>query len=632
MGGTVTLFGAASLTGYLGEDHPEQFDSKQVTVTPAGADAVRLREVVDIDFADTDRHGYERVIPNDFGAPTDVTASSPDAPDALDVVDRGSETQIRIGDADTTVNGQHRYVLEYTLPEVQLDSDGRVPLDIIGNDETLRTERFEIVLAGWELSAPVCNVGSEGDSGGCAFSESADGTYRAVIEPLDAGDGITIGFVDEGTGPPVEVAEPDEPAPYEHPQRLLRSIIYMLLGGGAAGGVYLWFRRLGSNTVAAGGAADAAFAGAGGPGFAPPAPPWAATAAPSADSMPPPPPASSPLPESQLAGGQQFGTRRVSDAQLADLATTEFAPPRGMEPWVGNVLLNEKITSHTVAAWFSGLAARGWIDISGEGKEPSITKTDTYADAPGPVRDVLDKMFKNSDSITLGKYSKSFASAWKAVPDLVRDEINTRNYWTKPVRSSLGGGAGGLRGAAPARTVIWIVIFMVWFGGFNLLRFAGKGPDSTGRPGLLANPVTAGLIALVVPAIVAAVVYWRMLPSRTAAGSAAALQVESFRRFLAASEGQHVEWAWQQGLLREYSAWAVALDAADAWEKAMLASGVPQVERTHGPMVLYIHSSSFQSSYTSPSSRGGGGGGTFGGGFSGGSVGGGGGGGSSGSW
>ena len=42
-------------------------------------------------------------------------------------------------------------------------------------------------------------------------------------------------------------------------------------------------------------------------------------------------------------------------------------------------------------------------------------------------------------------------------------------------------------------------------------------------------------------------------------GSALALRTESFRRFLAASEGRHVQWAWEHGLLREYSAWAVAL-------------------------------------------------------------------------
>jgi uncharacterized membrane protein YgcG len=142
------------------------------------------------------------------------------------------------------------------------------------------------------------------------------------------------------------------------------------------------------------------------------------------------------------------------------------------------------------------------------------------------------------------------------------------------------------------------------------------------------GPVGAIAFALVVPATVAFVVYRSMLPSRSAAGSALALRTESFRRFLVASEGRHVEWAWSKGLLREYSAWAVALGAAGAWERAMERSSVPPSELSMGPLLVYSMAPSFSSAHTAPSSTGGGGGG---GGFSGG-VGGGGGGGSSGSW
>lgn len=56
--------------------------------------------------------------------------------------------------------------------------------------------------------------------------------------------------------------------------------------------------------------------------------------------------------------------------------------------------------------------------------------------------------------------------------------------------------------------------------------------------------------------------------SRTASGSAAYLKTESFRRFLAASEARHVEEAWKRGVIREYTAWAVALGEADAWRRA----------------------------------------------------------------
>ena len=40
---------------------------------------MRIREVIDQDFGDADRHGYEQTIDDDFGVPIDITAESPDA-------------------------------------------------------------------------------------------------------------------------------------------------------------------------------------------------------------------------------------------------------------------------------------------------------------------------------------------------------------------------------------------------------------------------------------------------------------------------------------------------------------------------------------------------------------------------
>ena len=77
------------------------------------------------------------------------------------------------------------------------------------------------------------------------------------------------------------------------------------------------------------------------------------------------------------------------------------------------------------------------------------------------------------------------------------------------------------------------------------------------------------LLGLLFPAFIAYIAYGVLLPARSAQGSALALRTESFRRFLHASEAQHVEWAWKHDLLREYSGWAVALGEADAWADAL---------------------------------------------------------------
>ena len=109
-----------------------------------GEHELPIREVVDHDFGYARRHGYERIIPNDFGVPQNVSSTSPDANAhvGIDSPEYGF-TRIRLGDPDTTYTGQHRYVLYYTLPNAQLSS-GVLHLDIIGTDEELDKLKADI--------------------------------------------------------------------------------------------------------------------------------------------------------------------------------------------------------------------------------------------------------------------------------------------------------------------------------------------------------------------------------------------------------------------------------------------------------------------------------------------------------
>jgi uncharacterized membrane protein len=108
---------------------------------------------------------------------------------------------------------------------------------------------------------------------------------------------------------------------------------------------------------------------------------------------------------------------------------------------------------------------------------------------------------------------------------------------------------------------------------------------------------------------------------RTPKGSGVFLRVESFRRFLHESEASHAEDAANRGLLREYTAWAMAVGEIDHWKKAVGASTViPQSAGLNYVLLAPLLISSTSHASTAPSSSGGGGGG---GGFSGGGGGGG---------
>ena len=137
-----------------------------------------------------------------------------------------------------------------------------------------------------------------------------------------------------------------------------------------------------------------------------------------------------------------------------------------------------------------------------------------------------------------------------------------------------------------------------------------------------------GLGALLAGAgLTAALRSWELLV-RTAQGSAIWLRVESFRRFIANSEVRHAESAARMGLLRQYTAWAVALDELDHWTEAVEAAALEPSSSFSSSDLAFVaaapsFSSATTSTFTAPSSSGGGGGG---------GVGGGGGGGGGGSW
>lgn len=579
--GAVTALTGFGLIG--GGKHDERFDSWQVVVEPAGGDALRITETFDQDFGTNDRHGPLRTIPNDYGTPAQVVASSPDAPDDLQVIDNGSDTEIRIGDPDVEIDGQHRYVLAYTLPFAQL-SDGVLALDLLAGDE-FETDRAEVVVRGFELDQPRCFIGAFGSTDECDIRKEG-AVYRADLGALPPFTGVTIdGAITMVTGT-TDLA-PVEPLPLPDRRtddRLPLTAAAAVLGSAAAVPIYRRARRRGSNEIYAGGAADAAL-GAG----------------------------SLPAPGAAVGDAPPTPTTLVTDDELARLATTEFSPPKGLQPWEAAVLLRERLDDSATEAWLSGLAGREAVELTEEGDALKIGSGPRRGELSGTDAALLAGILALGDPYTTGTYDGRFASAWSQIGAMQRERIAASGWWKS-------GGPG--QASVGAASLIPVGLFL---GVFGVLFFGAAG---SARDLLRYWPV-ALVTAIAVPALVAHAMYSTLLPSRSAQGSALALQAESFRRFLHASEARHVEWAWEHGLLREYSGWAVALGEADAWNDALARANVPEpARRGMGPIILVNHRSSVTASHTKPSSSSSSGGG----GFSGGSVGGGGGGGSRGSW
>ncbi|NNE74348.1 MAG: DUF2207 domain-containing protein [Acidimicrobiales bacterium] len=550
-------------------------DTERITGYWAGAEVDlsgpdRVHEVIDYEFGVASRHGIYRDVPG-LDPDSAVTVSSPTAPDQFVLESRFDETRIRIGSPVKTIRGRHRYEIDY---RVELNEGFAFVGEAVSVAWDAVGDRWEVPISGIELHLVVaaeltdlrCSQGETGSWDGCTVIQTEPGHLVATIDKVGTGEGVTIsGQVGRPLAaapglPPVPTGRPDDPG--------LGIVLPALIAAlGLVGGAVLatpFVRRAGRELVWAGGGADAAF----GP-----------------------------------RGNESFDVQRIDHDKLADLATTEFAPPEELDAWQGGVLLAERVRPDHRVAWLLARSIDGQVDIEGQGKDVELVATDTTADDP-----LLVAMFGGRSTVELGKYDPQFAAAWKRVGRQLDDWQEGSNYWDpggdqRRMKVRVFGILGALVGLAVA--------------GFSAVMVNRAG-------GAYVVPLVIGAVLLGV-SLAALLTSWE-LRVRTPHGSGLWLRVESFRRFVADSDARHVQQAAEMGLLLQYTAWAVALGEVDHWSEVVEQAGLePEVSHRamhYAAVAPNLHSAT-RAAATAPSSSGGGGGG---------SVGGGGGGGGGGSW
>lgn len=656
--GAVVLGGASTIAGFAAGNQ-EEIDRYWTSAEVAADGSARVTEVIDYDIGlSQNKHGIFRWVPG-LDPDAGIAVSSPDAPDRF-TVRRTSEvsndggvvdgTEIKIGDPNRTITGRKRYELGYDLPGVR--QGGTIDWEAVGTGWSVDMSDVEVhLVTPFALESPACFAGRAGSSSACDVREVEPGHVVASVSELDAHEGVSI----EGQQGASLAAAPAAPVPPAGRPPTDDRTNPLIPGGVAAGGLLVaavpataLVRRAGRERVYEGGAADAAFGG-------PPlggAAPWPAPTTGSPVPPPPPvpgsaafpggaaipgltgtavtaatasttPPAAPPEPASWSDAPVPPGMheRRVSIVELERMTTIEFAPPAGISPAHGGIVLTEDVRPEHKVAWLIQAAIDGVIDLDDDGDrspwpahrsgDVTITHRDASRTTPEQAT-VFGRMFRDGPTIELGSYDSDFAAAWSTVGSSLSGWRATSGLWDTRadrrrvaaiglgVLGAVAGGLAALGGAIVAGlgggSALWLV-----------LAVAGGGLAGAGLATALGG---------------------HELRVRTAAGSSLWLRIESFRRFLAQSEGYHAEEAARRGVLREYTAWAVAVGEVDRWSRAVSAAAIaPEVAGVHYAYMAPLLMSSTLSAATAPSSSGGGGGG-----FGGGSVGGGAGGGGGGSW
>lgn len=571
----VVAVSTGGVAGFVASvSRPEAVRHFQATATFAADGNAEVTESILYHF-DEKRHGIYRMLPDVSHADAGAVKVSSDNTDQFTILAEGSGIRLKVGDPAREITGDHHYDIAYPLTTADL-GDGRFGWNGVGASWDVPIDRVDLtLLAPWRWKGATCNFGSSGSVDDCTVTQPVAGRLEVSHGHLDAGEGITV-YADRGA--PLATAPPRgsttaEAAPLKWSQRPLVlgavGAILMIVAGLI---VVRILRRAGRDWVMAGPASTGAAADL-------------AFGAPTVQGVSP-------------------GAKRVDDTELAQWATTEFAPPRGLEAWQGGVLATESTTTRHSVAWLLGAAVKGQVEIDEtDPKAPVLRRADGVSD-PDTVA-LLEVAFAGRESITLGTYDKDFTSMWSSLPAKMRQWYTTSAF-ADPI------------GERRARTSSVLGLIGLVLGGIVTIAAANASVSLE-----LWGLIGVGLGTLLGGAALAALIRSWELHVRTPAGSALWLRVESFRRFLAASEAEHVRQAAQRGVLREYTAWAIALDEVDHWTTAVEQAGLaPSTPGLTTALVAGSLSSSMSSAGTAPSSSSGGGGG----------VGGGGGGGGGGSW
>lgn len=185
----------------LAAEEVSSFSSKAVLSSSGELEVV---ETITYDFGDNNRHGIFRKVPIKYPA-GDGKSYYPDfdlkgveqdgRPAEVEEERNGDYKQLRIGDPDATISGQHTYVIRYMLSPAAFrsDSGALVNYNVTGNEweVPIRNARFQLELpSGVSAAGARCFVGEYGarDEASCPIN----GTAATVTRTLAPGEGMTM--------------------------------------------------------------------------------------------------------------------------------------------------------------------------------------------------------------------------------------------------------------------------------------------------------------------------------------------------------------------------------------------------------------------------------------------------------
>ncbi len=508
----------------------EQIDRYDVRIDIGTDGSLRITETIDYDFGISERHGIYRDVPTrleyddtyDRDYPLtveEVTASDGASADYEVEGIAGGLTRIKIGDADETISGEHRYTIVYRVEAAMngFEEHDELYWNAIGTEWSVPILRASVqVTAPASISATACFQGPLRSNLECAVQRTDGDRARFAHTGLGPYDGLAI-VVALPKGSVTSTA----PILTER-WSIQRAFSISPVTGGLAGvmlagslgavGALLW--RSGR---------DRRFRGS---------------------------------PIDQVMGNPDGSDESVPLFDADSESPVEFAPPGDMRPGQMGTLVDEQANTLDVSATIVDLAVRGHLMIQEIPKEgwfgkPDWTLIRLEESAEGLLtyeRRLLDGLFRDGAEVTISALRNTFATRLAGVEEsMYVDAVNRGWFRVRPDK---------VRESWRNRGILLLLVGAALT--FVLARWT--------HFGLLGIPVIVAALVMVIGA--------KHMPSRTANGTAMLRRVRGFRRVIETAETHMSQWAEKEMVFTRLLPYAVVFGCTDRWARAFEALGV----------------------------------------------------------
>lgn len=258
--------------------------------------------------------------------------------------------------------------------------------------------------------------------------------------------------------------------------------------------------------------------------------------------------------------GQDVATLRVPEESYSKDVAVQFTPPAGLRPGLVGTVFDGMAESRDVTATIVDLAVRGYVRISAVEPEDGAVEADTpKASKAGKVdwevtaleppsgdelsvmeARLLNGMFAYGPSVRISQLTADFGQVMREAVQALYTESVHRGWYTRHPRAKKGLSGVALWGLAGGAAVLMAVV--------------------GGWAGLAAAALTLGSAAA-----------WqklgRVLPGRTAEGTAVRIQALAFEEYLRTAEADQIRFEEAADIFSRYLPYAIVFGVADHWAK-----------------------------------------------------------------